>query len=229
VHEESARFANDSAYAKTYKQILFTFCNIGVILYLEMHKNRGWPARGSSHNHFKGGLGMKKITKLFAGVALSVSLFGATAAAQAACSLTNTGPGSNNTCTVSNTNVVTVTCVNGVNTTNTSVQTATSGTANVSGNSLTGNAASGSTQNINTTANELAQFCLAAAPVTPPVTPPATPPAGGQGGGQVAGAAVTQLPKTGANEVLVGLTVALIGLVGLAGLSQVAVASYRRK
>lgn len=172
---------------------------------------------------------MKKISKILAATLVSLSMLGGVAGAQAAnnCTISGTGPGSNNTCTNTNNQTITVTCVNGVTTTNINAQNAVSGSVNVSGNTISGNATSGTAQNANALVNELASYCNAA----PAAATSTTPQAGGRGAGTVAGAAtgVTALPKTGVNDVLPAIAVAVTAAAGLVAASQLAVASYRRK
>jgi hypothetical protein len=62
-------------------------------------------------------------------------------------SINLTGPNSNNTITSNNTSNTTITSVNNVNVTNVSTQVATSGDANVSGNTIGGSATTGSAAN----------------------------------------------------------------------------------
>lgn len=156
------------------------------------------------------------------------------AASAATCTITTTGPGSNNTCTVNDSNVVSVTCTNGVNVANVNLQTAVSGGANVSGNTISGTATSGNAENINTTATQLAVFCAAA----PAATPAPAAPAGGQGAGPApvtpaatatpAPVTVKALPNTGSSNVLTMVGISALVLGAIAAATQFALAGYRR-
>ncbi len=177
---------------------------------------------------------MKKILRLVIATAAFVAVgIVPAASAQSACTIGTTGPGSVNTCTLTNSNLVTVTCVNGVQVSNTNLQNAASGTATVSGNTISGNATSGDAANVNATATELALFCATApAAVTPTPSPTPTPPAqaGGSGGTvttpQVAG--VATLPATGSETILAPIAIGATVLGGIAVAAQVAVSLYRR-
>jgi hypothetical protein len=183
---------------------------------------------------------MKKIVRFAAAVVTGIGLSAGVVSAQSStCTITNTGPDSVNSCTVNDSNVVTITCINGVTATNINVQSAVSGSATVSGNTISGTATSGDAANVNNVATELAQYC-AQAPNTPtPSQPPAggnqggsQQGAGGQGGGVVAGASTTRvaaLPRTGVNSTVnnLGLATAAAGMLGLA--AQAGVMAYRRR
>ncbi len=176
---------------------------------------------------------MKKLLKGLAALSLLLSVSTATVGAQAAntCSLSNTGPNSTNTCVDNTNNTVTVTCANGVTVANGNVQTTSSGTANVSGNTISGSATSGDTANVNAVATDLSQFCAAAPAAAAPVggqgggsTTAATPaPAGGQGA-----ASVKALPATGASETVRDLAIGVAAISLVAVSAQVAVSGYRR-
>lgn len=179
---------------------------------------------------------MKKFLQLVSAAVVTFAVgFVPAVSAAADCTITNTGPGSTNTCTVNESNVVTVTCVNGVQVTNLNNQNAFSGTATVSGNTVSGNALSGSAENVNTAATALALNCAAAPAATPTPTPAPTPapaPAGGQGGGAVQGAAtqkVAALPKTGPNTVASVIALSVAGAGSLAALLHVGLGVYRRR
>lgn len=188
---------------------------------------------------------MKKFLKLVSAavVTVSVGIVPAVSALATAstCTISTTGPSSNNICTVSGNTTVTVTCVNGVNVTNLNNQTALTGPATVTNNTVSGNATSGDASNLNAAATTLAQNC-AAAPVTTPATTATTttpttstsaaaPSAGGRGAGAVQGVStvkVAALPNTGPNTLVTGLAVSAVAAGVLAGLAHFALRTYRR-
>lgn len=155
----------------------------------------------------------------------------------ATCTITTTGQNSNNTCTVNNSNLVTITCTNGVQVANVNSQTAVSGSVVVSGNTISGTATSGDSANLNTVATELSQGC---APATTVATPaPVTPAAGGQGGGTVATPApaaktpaaptkVAVLPKTGKNSMVIAVAGGASVIAAAAVATKMGVLGYRR-
>ena len=173
---------------------------------------------------------MKKFIKIVssAGAALAMSVAPHVAAQSSSCTISNTGPGSNNTCTVDQNHNVTVTCENGVTVANGTVQTANSGNATVSGNTVSGTATSGDANNVNSVATDLAAFC-AAAPAA------ANPPEGGRGGGApqaaagAGAAAVASLPNTGADDTVRNVSLAVLAAGAAGAGAHLAVASYRRR
>ncbi len=182
---------------------------------------------------------MKKIIRLvLAAIAFTVVGIVPAASAQASCSIGTTGPSSVNTCTFTNSNLVTVTCINGVQVTNTNIQNSTTGTANVSGNTISGTATSGDATNVNALATELALNCAGAPAVaanpTPAPTPAPSTPAGGAGGvvGGVSTTAqasgVAALPETGSETILAPVAIGAVVLGGLSVLAQLGVSGYRR-
>lgn len=186
---------------------------------------------------------MKKLVKLAAAAAVVISMNAGVALAQSACSITTTGQNSNNTCTVSGENRVTVVCVNGVQATNVNSQSAVSGSVNVSGNTVSGTATSGDATNVNAVANELAQGCATAAPVTAapvaantpaaPTTPATTtsPAAAATPQAPATPAPVTikALPKTGNDSTYTTLAVSAVSLAMVAAAAQFAVKLYRTR
>lgn len=150
---------------------------------------------------------MKKLLKTGLATILSCMLFSAAASAQV---ITNTGPGSNNTITQTNTSVRTCANTNVVGVTNSNTQVATSGTAKTSGNTTGGNATSGSASNSNSSSTSVAvsNNCGATPANTPggsgggsQVTPQGGVGAGGFGAGAEAElASVASLPETGATS-----------------------------
>lgn len=93
------------------------------------------------------------IKQLAARFALSgaLALAGSTAALAQDCTNVETGPGSSNTCVVTNTNTFTQNNSNDVEIDNNTYQTATSGDATVSGNTNAGDATSGDASNTSST------------------------------------------------------------------------------
>lgn len=178
---------------------------------------------------------MKKFIQLVSAAVVTFTVgFVPAVSAATDCSITNTGPGSTNTCIVNDSNLVTVTCVNGVQAASLNNQTAFSGTATVSGNTVSANALSGSAANVNTAATALALNCAAApaASTTPATTPTSTTSAGRGGGGAVQGAAtqkVTALPKTGPNTLASVIALSTAGVGSLAALSHAGLSAYRRR
>lgn len=131
------------------------------------------------------------------------------------CTLTNTGPGSNNTCSVNEDHNVSVNCVNGVDVQNVNSQSAESGTVKVNGNTVSGTATSGDSSNINTVANELSQSCLAATPVAVVPATVTTPAEVKTDTPAQTLSSVKALPKTGSND-LVTLMAGIGGFVVVA-------------
>jgi len=176
---------------------------------------------------------MKKFLQFLSATVVTMAVGFVPAVSAATCTITNTGPSSNNTCTVSATTRVTVTCVNGVTVTNLNNQNTLSGTATVSGNTVSGDALSGTAANLNAAATTLAQNCATAAATTPtPVAATTTPPAATGGQGAVQGASTTKvaaLPNTGPSTLVTGIAVSAATVGALAGLVHVVLRSYRRR
>ena len=175
---------------------------------------------------------MKKLLQLIAATLVTLTVGFVPAASAATCTITTTGPNSNNTCVVNDTNTVTITCTNGVNVSNVNSQSAVSGSVNVSGNTVSGTATSGDAANINQVATELSQSCEAAPATTP--TPATTAPVASGGQGAVAAAVqqtpkVAALPNTGPSTAVNGIVVSALLAGSLAGLSHVALSIYRRR
>lgn len=150
---------------------------------------------------------MKKII-VSAAVSLG-SVLGMSVPAMAQSSISNTGPGSNNTIVDNSSVTCTSVMTNSAIVTNTTNQTGSSGSANVSGNTTGGSATSGNVGNNSSTNTQLSMTnsnpCLPASPVPTggggggagggsPVVTSAITLAGGQGAGA---AEVTSLPSTG--------------------------------
>lgn len=178
---------------------------------------------------------MKKLLRVLAGTCVSIGLMAGAAAAQAPnCSITNgNGTGSTNTCTFENDVRVNFSCRNDVAVNITNDQDADSGNATANGNTTVGNVGTGGASN---NANIVAEVNAACAKAkTSSTTTTTTPPAGGQGGGSVqsssttaSAAGVTSLPATGSETVLVPFGIGAVVLGGLAAVTQLGVAGYRR-
>ncbi len=170
---------------------------------------------------------MKKLARLLSALVVSLSLFSGVASAATSCSITNgNGTGATNTCTFTGSTTVSVTCTNGVSTSFVNGQTTTSGSATASGNTLVGTVSSGNTANLATLANEVAQYCNAQPASSTTTT---TTPAGGQGGGTPAAVTPKALPKTGTLSPVQTVAVATVGMAAVAGAIELAISLYRRK
>jgi hypothetical protein len=174
---------------------------------------------------------MKKLVQLVLASVVGASMFVGVAAADT-CTITNTGQASVNTCTSSESQVLTVTCNNDLNNILfVNGQSANTGTANLTSNGQGGFAYSGDAGNFNSVDLQADLSCgPAVAAVTPtptPVTPtpvaatPAATPA-------PAAAKVVSLPKTGSSAVL--NSVAVVAAVVSGGLlaAQLGTIAYRR-
>jgi len=147
---------------------------------------------------------MKKVSSITVGALAGVLLFGAVASATDTGSITNTGPGSTNTITMSDRCSLDVTNTTTVDVTNNNPRSAGSGDATNDGNTSGGNAQSGSAGNTSTTnvgvnvTNGPVTDCNVSQPTNPgngggEVNAPT---GGGRGAGQVSGAQV-QAPVGG--------------------------------
>ena len=176
---------------------------------------------------------MKRLLKFLAAAIVSVGALGTGAAAQTS-SISNTGPDSTNTVTITEENKLDIKCKNDVNVENNNTQNSSSGNATTSGNTTAGDATSGSASNSNSTSTSVDSSCAQAA---------AAPTEGGQGGGapsgvalaeggvgaaeQVAAAKAGELPQTGTNPLaLTGILGATLGGAALA--SRLAASTFRR-
>lgn len=171
----------------------------------------------------------KQLIKIVAVAVFTLTPFvfsGAAQAQQADCTINNTGPGSNNQCTISEDYQCSIDNENNVEIVNENDQSVTSGTANVSGNTGGGNATSGTVSNTNGTtftitiingdSDEPSCVVTAVTPVTPVV--PDTPVQPTQGGG----AAV--LPHTSGDTVpsvllTVAASLAVLSVLGVGGIA----------
>jgi uncharacterized surface anchored protein len=172
--------------------------------------------------------------------------FGVAAAATSGCDVVNTGPNSNNTCTVTNSNDLKVTCTNKADVVFVNNQDASSGSVTLQNNTNGGYAYSGNAVNTNSTTGKLNVSCgakTAVAPTpapTPTPTPSPTPsssssvspapaaakssqPAGGQGAAQAAA-----LPNTGSNSLVATATIASVVLAVVAVGARVAFSAFQR-
>lgn len=180
---------------------------------------------------------MKRLMKLMVVAILGLSLFavGAPASAQTAtCEVGYTGPNSENMCVSTTSYSCSVTNTNEVTIVNQTTQEATSGTVSVSGNTTGGAASSGTVTNSSgttftvsiTNANpetETEGVCTATVIVPATTTPQPTAtviPVGGEG-------AVEVLPATGDDMTLQTVALIAAGLVGLSALSVGALLWYR--
>lgn len=138
----------------------------------------------------------RKVLALLAGIlAVPIVSSASVSAVDSTCTITNTGPGSNNTCTVSGTYRCEVVNNNVVIYDSNNQQVATSGAADGSGNTSGGNATSGSATNSNgTTFNYTVTNGTSGQPTTCAVATVTTPepekPVGGLGAAGGAGEAV---------------------------------------
>lgn len=166
---------------------------------------------------------MKKVIKVFGVLVLGLSLFGGAASAQS-CTITNTGPGSTNTCTYDNNVTLTFRCENGVVVDVQTNQGASSGGSNNSGNTNGGGASSGNASNTNNTNITVGQSCDEAQRAAQPTQPGDS--ANGQAGpGQDS---VASLPETGTATTVMIATVLVAGLAAFGLLAQFGLARFRR-
>jgi hypothetical protein len=184
--------------------------------------------------------------RLFLGIvsvlASSSLMFGVAAAQSTDCSIVNTGPNSNNSCTVTNNNDIKVTCKNEADVVFVNNQSANSGSVTLENNTNGGFAYSGNAVNTNTTTGKLDVSCgpkVASSP-TPAPTPVPTPSpqpaaAGGQGAAasqpqpqsQSVAAAPKALPNTGSASPVAPAAMAITGLGIIAAIARFGVAAYR--
>ena len=176
---------------------------------------------------------MKKILSLVSGVALCCAFAGGLASAQ----ISNTGPGSTNTITNSNSCSSTTTNSNTVTSSNSNTQSGTSGTATNSGNTGSGGSSSGSVSNTGSNStnvvveNGSASACVPAtttATVTDPGTTTTTV-AGGMGAGNPeAVTRISSLPNTGSGTALSIMASVTAVLAALGVASRTGLAAYKR-
>jgi hypothetical protein len=178
---------------------------------------------------------MKKMFLAITSVLASASLMmGVAAATSADCSIVNTGPDSNNKCSVVEENSLKITCNNNTDVVFVNNQSANSGSVTLESNTNGGYAYSGSAVNTNETTGKLNVSCapkVASAPTPVPAPTPA-PPAGGQGGGAgqaqpAAQPAPAVLPNTGSNTLATTAIVSTVVLGIGAAAARFGVSAYR--
>ncbi len=171
---------------------------------------------------------MRKLVQILAATVASFAMMGAVAGAQAnACSIVNTGQGSNNSCTVNATNDLVVTCTNTANVVYVNGQSSNSGSVTLNNNTNGGYAYSGNAVNQNSSNTALDVGC-AAKPAAATTTTPAT---GGMGGGSTTTPAANtpaSLPNTGTSSVAKVVTAATAVLASLALATSFAFGGLRR-
>ena len=167
---------------------------------------------------------MRKLKSLVAAAvrALPIAMAGSVSAVETDCTISNTGPGSNNTCTTNVDYTCEVDNDNNIIIRDENDQTAGSGSASNDGNTSGGNATSGSATNDNGTTFEVEidnEGACTVTNVTTPVTPTPTQPVGGLGGaGETVAAAApkpTVLAKTSGENVAM-VVIAIVAALGLA-------------
>jgi hypothetical protein len=169
-------------------------------------------------------------------------MFGVASAASSDCSLVNTGPNSNNTCTVTDSNNLKVTCTNSADVVFVNNQSTNSGNATLEKNTNGGYAYSGNAVNTNSTTGNLDVSCgaktasspsPAPSPTPAPVaaaTPSATPPAASGGSGQAQPQAAPKaqaLPETGSNGTVAAVAIAASVLGVAATAARLGFSAYR--
>lgn len=170
---------------------------------------------------------MKKVLQIVTALAFGFVAITSTASAASSCVIENTGPGSTNVCT----NTESVNCVvnenNTVTFTNTNNQEATTGTGTASGNTTVYNVSTGSASNDNTVSANITvvnRGCVLTTVTRTPVTPEApvtTTPA--------VSTPVAKLPKTSSVSPLTYVGIALAGAAGLALVTRLSLAAYAAK
>jgi hypothetical protein len=177
---------------------------------------------------------VKKLLQIITGTVVSVGLMAGTAAADSVTcggSISNTGPGSNNTITCVDKNDIQVTCSNNDKVVETNNQNANSGGAFTVENTSGGNANSGNANNNNKVTVDVGASCARQVATTA-----TTSPAGGKGAGSAstpattpsAKAGVSSLPKTGSNSLQDSAITGVFVLGTAAAVSQLAASAYRR-
>jgi hypothetical protein len=173
---------------------------------------------------------MKKVILSLAATLASASMMlGVAGAATTGCDLVNTGSSSNNTCTVTQSNDLKVTCTNDAEVVFVNNQSANSGSVTLTNNTNGGYAYSGNAVNTNNTTGKLDVSCgakVASSPTPSPTPAPTTPSPqpSGQGAGQVQAAA---LPNTGSNQMVGAIITAGTALVILTAGVKAGFLAYR--
>lgn len=158
---------------------------------------------------------MRGMISTLAVLVMSPLLFASPASA-VTCSISNTGPDSNNECTVNGGTQCSVSNDNDITISNNNSQTSGSGDAGVTGNTSGGSATSGGSSNTSSTSvgvDITNDGCNPQTTVTPP-------PVGGAGGGQALGASVggrgggqvSAVPVGGVGAGAGGLATGILGL-----------------
>jgi len=176
---------------------------------------------------------MKRFLQIVCALSLGVAMFSGSASAQADCTITGTGPGSNNECTNNQVKTCVVKNNNVISVDGDSSQEATSGVSVATDNTNGGDSESGDASNnneVNFTGTVVNGLCVSAA-----VTP--TP---GQGGGTSeqtpaavvkpkASAPKTTVPRTSVKPALLpatsGASPVVMAMVAVAGVSSIAAVS----
>lgn len=120
---------------------------------------------------------MKRVLQMLAAVVLAAGFSNGVAQAALNCTISNTGPGSTNTCTTEDDREITFTCENGILINNDTNQEVTTGDAEVIDSTTGGGASSGDASNSNKTLVEVVIACGESIAQNPEPTP------GGDGGG----------------------------------------------
>lgn len=170
---------------------------------------------------------MKKILGLLAATAVLFGLLSGIAMAQTGegCSIINTGPGSNNTCSSQNNQNLVVTCTNNADVVFVNGQSTSSGSATLTFNGNGGYAYSGNAVNQNSTNTGLDVSCqLAQAQTSTTPTTPSTPPTVQAPTNPTT---VKALPNTGSNDALPMIVLATGGIIVLALASRLSLSGYR--
>jgi hypothetical protein len=178
---------------------------------------------------------MNKIKLAATAVIIAASFNGGAALAQAAtCTITGTGPSSNNVCQFDSNNNVIYTCVNNTLVVNGTNQTATTGIVQAANNTHVGTVSSGSAINVGETTTNANATCVAAAPTptpTPTPTPNPTPTPGSGSEGPTPAPrppVVTSLPDTASGSSAVELAgLAATGSIVVALTAAGAIRAYR--
>lgn len=139
-----------------------------------------------------------KLLKYSVGAGVALSLIASGVAHADTTTITNTGPGSNNTANFVNNYNVVETNVNNVVASNLNNQTGATGNANVNDNTTGGNATSGSVNNVNSTSTAIAINNAGGSSTVTPLTP-SSPSYEGQIA--AADAKTGMLPKTGGDGI----------------------------
>lgn len=174
---------------------------------------------------------MKKLMKMLAAVIVGAAFMGSVAGAQSPTNVTcsdisisNTGPGSNNTITCNTVVDTTITCTNNVIVGSANIQTSTTGNASGQNNTTVGNINTGTAVNYNGTNTTIGASCGSTATPSTPVTP------AGNGGvaPTPAGVGATVLPNTSGMSTGTIVAYSLLAAAAIVAISRLAVAAFRR-